>query len=142
RMNDRAFIEELLGYLIIGSSKDKKKAVSDLYSKDISEEESKNYATQFKTIIDKIHLLNSVYPISDTRYKQKNDFYTLFSFIYNSTDDLNILQYQYGILLVLDREDNDGRQFIRPSNDSCQALKQYATNCITQSNSKAARDKR
>ena len=36
----------------------------------------------------------------------------------------------------------DQNQFIRPSNDDCELFKSYAVNCVTQSNSKDARQKR
>ncbi|QRR01500.1 DUF262 domain-containing protein [Dyadobacter sandarakinus] len=142
RMNDRAYVEELLGYLISGAAKDKKKAVASLFNSDISHEEYEIFSTQFKRVIDEIHHLNTKHPIDKTRYKQKNDFYTLFSFINESEDSRDILEYQYEILLILDGRDDEGRQFIRPSNEECLALKEYANNCITQSNSKYARDRR
>lgn len=142
RMNDRAYVEELLGYLIKGAPKDKKTAVASLFSTDISQEDFELYDSEFKIVIDKIHILNSDYPLAATRYRQKNDFYTLFNFVHQSNDDMEILRYQYKVLIVLDRKDNEGRQFIRPSNEESEALKGYANNCITQSNSKAARDSR
>jgi hypothetical protein len=142
RMNDRAFVEELLAYLFIGL-KDKKKSVTDTFKTDITDIEYRNLEERFKLIIDKIKLVCNVKAISNTRYKQKNDFYTFFSFVYeNIESDSAILEYQYGILLVLDGKDKEGRQLIRPSNDECPALKEYANNCITQSNSKLAREKR
>lgn len=142
RMNDRAFVEELLGYLLMGF-KDKKKSVEEAFKSDITNEEYQMLDKAFKRVIDKVYELNKIKPISETRYKQKNDFYTLFSFIHENLDDnLEISQYQYRILLVLDGNDKDGRQFIRPSNDDCESLKQYANNCITQSNSKNARESR
>lgn len=142
RMNDRAFIEELLGYLIVGI-KDKRKSVENTFKTDITDEEYKTLETRFKQIIDKVDKLNKIKPISGTRYKQKNDFYSFFSFINENLDEeYQLLEYQYRILIILDGVDNEGRQFIRPSNDDCQSLKEYANNCITQSNSKIAREKR
>jgi hypothetical protein len=141
-MNDRAFIEELLGYLIVGI-KDKRKSVENTFKTDITDEEYKTLETRFKQIIDKVDKLNKIKPISGTRYKQKNDFYSFFSFINENLDEeYQLLEYQYRILIILDGVDNEGRQFIRPSNDDCQSLKEYANNCITQSNSKIAREKR
>jgi hypothetical protein len=142
RMNDRAFVEELLGYLYSGI-KDKKRSVENLFKDDIDLSEYQFLESQFKVVIDKIEILNSIRPIADTRYKQKNDFYTLFSFISSNIDeDISVLIHQYKVLLVLDGEDKDGRQLIRPSNENCEALRDYANNCITQSNSKAARENR
>lgn len=143
RMNDRAFIEELLGYLQLGV-KEKKKAVERIYNEeDITDEEYDLLRNRFQKIIDIIYTFNKIKPINTTRYKQKNDFYTLFNFIdVNLTEQLDVLKYQYRILLLLDDKDDDGRQFIRPTNDDCNALKDYALACVSQSNSKSARETR
>lgn len=142
RMNDRAYVEELLGYLKLGI-KEKKNAVENIYKEDIDENEYSELRDKFYNIIDRIAILNNFKPIRNTRYKQKNDFYTLFSFINENLDSSQeLLNYQYQILLILDRRDKDGRQFIRPTNEDCDALKDYATNCVSQSNSTNARENR
>ena len=142
RMNDRSFVEELLAYLYSGI-KEKKKSVESLFKIDIDGNEYDLLDRGFKKTVDKISILNDHKPLSSTRYKQKNDFYTLFSFVNeNVSEENNLLIYQYRILLILDGEDQEGRQLIRPSNDECEALKEYANNCVTQSNSKTAREKR
>lgn len=142
RMNDRAFIEELLSYLKVGIQ-EKKKAVDDIYKSDITQDEYQKLRKNFTNIIDKMTILNQIKPISNTRYKQKNDFYTFFTFINeNIIENQELLNYQYKILLILDRIDKEGRQFIRPTNEDCDALKQYATYCVSQSNSSNAREKR
>lgn len=142
RMNDRAFIEELLGYLKLGI-KDKKIPVETIYQDDINSKEFEALKEQFYLTIDRIDVLNNIRPIRNTRYKQKNDFYTLFSFVHeNQNLDQKVINYQYQILLVLDGVDKDGKQFIRPTNDQCKPLKEYAINCVSQSNSKNARDSR
>lgn len=139
RMNDRAYVEELLGYLKLGI-KEKKKAVENIYKEDISEDDYDELKNRFYRVIDKISILNQIKPIRDTRYKQKNDFYTLFSFINeNLEDSQELLNYQYRVLLVLDGSDNEGRQFVRPTNEDCNALKDYANHCVSQSNSTNAR---
>jgi hypothetical protein len=143
RMNDRAFVEELVAYLYYRGPKDKKTSVKSAFQEDITEEESNILSENFKSTIDRIAALNSVHPIAETRYKQKNDFYTLFNFVSeNPSESLDVLVYQYRILLLLDGDDREGRQYIRPSNEECQALKTYANNCVTQSNSKSAREGR
>jgi hypothetical protein len=142
RMNDRAYIEELLAYLKLGI-KDKKSAVDYLFENDISDNEMEELQSIFFKIIDIIEKLNQVYRIDNTRFKQKNDFYTLFNFIYENIDkEEELLLHQYKILILLDGVDNEGRQFIRPSNSECDALREYANNCVTQSNSKNARVRR
>jgi hypothetical protein len=143
RMNDRAFIEELLAYLQLGI-KEKKKTVTQIYKdEDISNEEYQTLKQRFEQIIDIIYSFKHIKHINKTRYKQKNDFYTLFNFLNENLDeDTSILEYQYKILLVLDGKDRHDRQYIRPTNDRCSALKNYAYHCVTQSNSKIARDYR
>lgn len=142
RMNDRAYIEELLGYLLLGI-KEKKKVVENIYKEDINENEYQELKSSFYSIIDKISILNEIKPINKTRYKQKNDFYTLFSFINENPDiDIETLIYQYKILLVLDGVDKFGKQFIRPTNENSKSLKEYANNCVSQSNSSLARESR
>ena len=142
RMNDRSFIEELLVYLKIGI-KDKKRPVEAIYNEDIDSDEYAVLQNLFHEIIDIINEFNQIKPIANTRYKQKNDFYTLFNFIHlNKTLPKNILKYQYQILLLIDGIDKEGKQFIRPSNESCKSFKEYANNCVTQTNSKNAREKR
>lgn len=143
RMNDRAFIEELLALTIYGIS-DKKSAVELAFKND--EEISRMSAavlSKFKKIVDKIFILDQIKPINKTRYRQKNDFYTLFNFIHKHSDlSIHLLEHQYRILLILNEKDQFGNQFISPSNDECNALKEYATNCVTQSNSKKSRERR
>ncbi|MCA0151718.1 DUF262 domain-containing protein [Winogradskyella vincentii] len=154
RLNDRDFVQELLGYLLMGYKdfenkenigyegiRDKKKYIdSEIFPEDISEDESKKLENHFNRILDKIVLLDSLESINSTRYRQRNDFYTLFNFINKHTElSDDILKYQYKILLQLDGKDSKGNQFIRPTNDECESLKNYAINCVSQSNSKHAR---
>lgn len=143
RMNDRGFIEELLGYLNFGI-KDKRKVVEQIYNEsDISTEEFVKLNQRFKDIVGTIYEVQKDFPINKTRYKQKNDFYTLFTFFNENLDEsFDVLKYQYKILVFIDGVDNEGRQFIRPTNEDCEAFKNYALNCVSQSNSKYARENR
>ncbi|TXN36090.1 DUF262 domain-containing protein [Flagellimonas hymeniacidonis] len=132
RMNDRNFLEELLAYLIHGTQ-DKKKIISDIYEKDITNDQYIEIEKIFYKIIDRIAELNEVVNISKTRYRQKNDFYTLFSFINENIDaSLELHKRQYQILLAISG-------YISPSNEDCFSLREYAINCVSQSNSKNAR---
>tara|TARA_R110000765_G_scaffold61677_3_gene119349 strand:+ start:5314 stop:6411 length:1098 start_codon:yes stop_codon:yes gene_type:complete len=132
RMNDRNFIEELLAYLIHGTQ-DKKKIISDIYENDISNEQFALVNEKFNNVIDRIAELNEVVNINKTRYRQKNDFYTLFSFIdKNINASLELHKRQYLILLAISK-------YISPSNEDCYSLREYAINCVSQSNSKKAR---
>ena len=137
RMNDRSLIEEVVAYLFKGIT-DKRDAVEELFKKQMTEEEIKEKKSLFMSRLERIHKLNDIHPLKNSRFKQRNDFYTLFTFIdkYFNEDD-EILSYQYRIMIMLDQN-----QFIRPSNDDCELFKSYAVNCVTQSNSKDARQKR
>jgi len=143
RMNDRAFVEELIGYIILGYI-DKKKPIDKLFEKDIDDETYIHSIKAFKATVDLLSEFNKIIPIKETRYKQKNDFYTLFTFLCDNQGkySVDLFKYQYRILLILGSEDNEGYQLIRPTNDSCEVLKEYAYYCVTQSNSKIARIKR
>jgi hypothetical protein len=157
RFNDRDFIQELLGYLFkydedkknkinIGFEgiRDKKTYIEkELFSNDISEDEFTSLFNSFEKIINILSRWNDIYPINKTRYKQKNDFYTIFCYLnkYNQLP-LNLLDYQYRILLFLNQKDKEGNQYIRPTNEESDALKSYAINCVSQSNSKKAREER
>ena len=135
RMNDRNFIEELAAYLIYGIQ-DKKKIIDTIYKKDVQVEEYEGVKLLFQAIIDKINLLNEYYPIAKTRFKQKNDFYTLFNFIHKHrdlSDQLRLNQYKF--LLGIEKH-------ISPSVENCKPLREYALHCVSQSNSKNAREQR
>lgn len=135
RMNDKEFISELI-VLIKDGHVDKKGHLDDYYKEDISDSLYNELKRKFNYVIDKIHSLNSIYPINKTRYKQRNDFYTLFDFVLNySPYDEEELSYFYRLLVLIGAD-------IKPTQEDCEALKEYARNCVTQSNSKLARENR
>lgn len=137
RMNDRGLIEELAAYLIKGIT-DKKSAVENLFESKIEPEKSDLHFIRFCNIINRIYTIADIKPINRTRYKQRNDFYTLFCFIDKHIDDpVNVSKKQYKILVYI----NDNG-IISPSNDDYELFKEYAINCVSQSNSKRAREKR
>ena len=135
RMNDIDFVSELLVYLLHGFT-DKKEKVELTYKIDITAEQELYLSDKFNQILERIIKLNSTVNISKTRFKQKNDFYSLFAFIttYSNIED-DCLQYMYSVLLRISPA-------IRPSQDYCEPLKEYAINCVSQSNSKTAREAR
>lgn len=141
RMNDRAFVEELVIYLKYGIT-DKKDKVEATYKVDISREEVDFLKSRFLAILSRISNSSSnIAPIYKTRYKQKNDFYTFFNFLDKNTHlNRETDLYQYRILILFDgKELETGLQFIRPTNEECPPFKSYAINCVSQSNSKNAR---
>lgn len=135
RMNDVDFISELLALLHFGIS-DKKEKVDQMYEDDISENDYQTLKSRFFEVISLFIGFDRIYPIIRTRYRQKNDFYTLFYFFSQIKDlEKETLAYFYQVLIKIGR-------FIRPSQEDCEPLMQYAFNCVTQSNSKNARTER
>ncbi len=135
RMNDIDFISELVALLEFGIT-EKKKAADDLLRTDILEEKYSELEEKFIEIHQHISRFNSITPIRTTRYRQKNDFYTLFGFLKsNLSIDHGTLDYFYKTLVVLG-------PYITPSQENCDPLLEYAVNCVTQSNSENARLKR
>lgn len=132
RMNDVEFISELV-VLIKQGHVDKKDLIDEYFRTDLTPEECEDIRNTFEKTLGKISELNKVFPINATRYKQRNDFYTLFDFILKHPKlQINSYRYFYKILVMIGTD-------IRPTQEKCQVLKDYAINCVTQSNSKAAR---
>lgn len=137
RMNDRSLVEEIVAYLFKGIT-DKRDAVEEMFKKQLTEEEINEKKSLFMSRLERIYALNEIHPLKNSRFKQRSDFYTLFTFVdkhFEESDE--VLSYQYKVMIMLDQN-----QFIRPSNDDCELFKSYAVNCVTQSNSKDARQKR
>lgn len=133
RMIDVDFVSELVTLLIQGNT-DKKIAVDRKFENDITKTEYKTYLKSFNKVLDCLCTLNAIYPIKKTRYKQRNDFYTLFGFVKNNAiKEQETINYFYELLLKF----ND---HITPSNQKCAPFQNYAFNCISQSNSKVARE--
>lgn len=135
RMIDMDYISELLALLKNGIT-EKKIEVDKLYERDITEEESSALSTQFKKILSHFTRFNKIKPMNETRYNQKNDFYTLFGFVKDNIElKKETLDIFYKILVFIDED-------ITPSNEDCIPFYDYAINCVTQSNSKSARESR
>lgn len=138
RMNDRSLVEEVVAYLFKGEITDKRNAVDDLFEATLSEDEIDYVKKTFVEVIRKISMLNDIKPVNQTRFKQRNDFYTLFCFVHKHSKITDaLLKVQYEFLTYLDEN-----EYIRPTNEDCETLKEYAYHCVTQSNSKLARKTR
>ena len=135
RMLDRDFVEELIALMYWGIT-DKKISVDKLYKKDLTTQEVKRTEKRLVSILQIINEFDEYYPLNATRYKQRNDLYTLFSFLkkHNTLSKKTYLHY-YKILVAIGKE-------IKPSDDTCPVFKDYAIHCVSQSNSKDAREKR
>lgn len=135
RMNNVDFVSELVALIVHGIS-DKKEKVDELFENDISDKDYRGLKNKFLEIISHLKSLDLIYPINKTRFRQKNDFYSLFAFILkNSQLKEAELIYFYKLLLKI-------APYIRPSQEECDPLMNYAFNCVTQSNSKRAREQR
>jgi len=135
RMNDVDFVSELIAAIKYGVS-DKKEKVDQLYEDDISLGELSALKSAFGKNLDTFIRFNDITPLIRTRYKQKNDFYTLFLLFFSIRHiDTSVLDDLYRILVKVG-------PFIRPSQDECEPFREYAHHCVTQSNSKAARQVR
>jgi hypothetical protein len=135
RMNDIEFVAELIGQLQFGTM-DKKDKIDEMFEADIGELEYGKFFSEFIRIVKILVAFDTTVPFSRTRYRQKNDFYTLFGFIHAHPELSDAtLRESYRILVKIG-------PYIRPSQDRCEVLMEYAMNCVTQSNSKKARDSR
>lgn len=135
RMMDRDLVEELCALVIFGIT-DKKNQVNKIYESDIEKEDSISCEKRFIEILNQFHRFNDFKPLKETRYRQRNDFYTLFGFIKDNLNiDKDILDYCYKVLIVLEKG-------IRPIKEACKPLSEYALHCVSQSNSSKARQAR
>ena len=135
RMNDVDFVSELVSLLRFGIS-DKKEKVDQLYEDDVTMGEFRALKSTFSKMLDIFQHFNHATPLIRTRYKQKNDFYSLFYFFYTVRDiKQEALDIFYRVLVKIG-------PYIRPSQEECEPLKEYAYHCVTQSNSKASRQAR
>lgn len=135
RMNDVELVSELLTLILVGHS-EKKEAVDRLFEDDITDEKVEEARGNFKFIVDILAKMNELSPLCKTRYKQRADLYTLVDFIWvNRKLTPQAFQYYYKILLAI-------APHIRPTQEHCSPLRDYARNCVSQSNSKIARIER
>ena len=135
RMMDRDLVEELCALILFGIT-DKKNQVEKIYESDLTKEDSNSCEIKFNEILNHFQRFNLLKPLKDTRYRQRNDFYTLFGFIKDNLDvDKEVLDYFYNVLLILEKG-------IRPTKEACKPLSEYALNCVSQSNSAKARQTR
>lgn len=137
RMNDVDFITELIGLIAFGIS-DKKLKVDELFEKDITQNDAKVFKSKFIQTVNVFCAFDKIKQLRTTRYRQKADFYSLFYLFSQLLDkkiDESIMSQIYRILCILGRH-------ISPSLDDCEPLKEYAINCVTQSNGRSAREAR
>ncbi len=137
RMIDREFVEELIAQIVYGIG-DKKNNIKRLYeeNQDITTKELNALKSSFEEVLLVCTDLSEKFDFKETRYAQKNDFYTLFGFILNNISIKRTSFERFFSLLVKIQQD------ISPSNEKCEPLQYYAYRCVSQSNSKSARQDR
>jgi len=138
RMGDIEFASELIALLIDGIQ-DKKENLDQFYQ-DYAKWDRDDFditKAKFKAIVDDLKLIfTDLLPINKTRFKQKADFYSLFSAIYELQEiegtfkDKDLVPLQ-GDLLILDH-------WIEPES-SVNILSEYAIKCVSQGNTLASR---
>lgn len=132
RMNDVDFVSELVALIKFGIS-DKKEKVDQLYEDDLKLGEMQAVKLRFESNLGILQRLNHIIPLIRTRYKQKNDFYTLF-YLFDCLrgESVRAQDHVFKVLVKIG-------PYIKPSQVKCEPFREYAHNCVTQSNSKAAR---
>jgi len=138
RMVDREYIEELAALLLFGVQDKKEAAIKRLYESEdsLTTEQLSEMEEEFKRILALVNRMQSQFDFADSRYSQRNDFYTLFQFIHEvlpQSDDF--FRTCFDVLFKIAPD-------ISPSNDECEPFQEYALNCVSQSNSKKARENR
>ncbi len=135
RMNDVELVSELLALLSQGCS-EKKEAVDRIFEADVTGEQADELRNKFITVVDVLTDFESISPLKKTRFKQRADLYTLFDFIWSNRQITSKgFESCYKIMLAI-------APHIRPTQEHCDPLRDYARNCVSQSNSKTARMER
>lgn len=135
RMNDIELVSELLVLLFKGYS-EKKEVVDRVFKEDVTAKQAAELREKFKMVVNVLAGLEDISPLRKARYRQRADLYTLFDFIWsNRTMSPKGFQSCYKIMLAI-------APHIRPTQEHCDPLRDYARNCVSQSNSKTARMER
>jgi len=135
RMNDVELVSELLTLLFKGRS-EKKEVVDRVFEEDVTANQADELRKQFILIVNVLSDLDGVSPLKKSRYRQRADLYTLFDFIWsNRKMSPKGFRSCYKIMLAI-------APHIRPTQQHCDPLRDYARNCVSQSNSKRARMER
>jgi len=130
RMIDREFVEELIVQLHYGIG-DKKNAIKTLYNDNIAKDQIVMIKSNFEKIIE--ICVNSNLDFNNSRYSQRNDFYTLFGFVKNNIE-LSQETFNHFFSILFKMQDD-----ISPANENCEPFQFYAYRCVSQTNSKSAR---
>lgn len=132
RMLDVEFIEELITIIVEGVQ-DKKDYLDDICEKYVTLSNKEDVEQQFLGVIQDISTIFDIktFPIQDTRFKQKSDFYSLFACILllRGTGQLQVNKLENARNELREMDKNIGPQ----SNE--EEYREYATRCLSDANS-------
>lgn len=134
RMLDIEYIEELLA-IIVDGIQDKKDKLDTLCENYMDMGESKDkYIAYFKIVLRDIGVIfdKDVFPISETRFNQKADFYSLFSCILHLNQDQKELKVEKLESVRKSLKKLDER--IEPHSEE-EVYREYAMRCLSDANS-------
>ena len=132
RMLDVEFVEELLTIVLEGVQ-DKKEYLDNVCEKYVILEDERGIEQKFLGVIQDISIIFDLetFPIQDTRFRQKSDFYSLFAFVLSlrETGKLKIDKLQ-----EIRNELRGMDEYIGPQSEDDE-YREYATRCLSDANS-------
>lgn len=137
RMLDVEFIEELLAIILEGV-RDKKNYLDNVCEKYVILNNKEDIEQKFLGAIQDISVIFDLetFPIQDTRFKQKSDFYSLFACVLMLRETGKL---QNDKLEEVRNELREMDEYISPQADEDE-YREYATRCLSDSNSIANRN--
>lgn len=132
RMLDVEFVEELLTIVLEGVQ-DKKEYLDNVCEKYVILEDERGIEQKFLGVIQDISIIFDLetFPIQDTRFRQKSDFYSLFACVLSlrETGKLKIDKLQ-----EIRNELRGMDEYIGPQSEDYE-YREYATRCLSDANS-------
>lgn len=139
RYGDVEYISELLAAMISGIQ-DKKTTLDDFYTKyaDWDEDHQSRIINRFNKVLEEIELIfDHCLKIPETRFRQKADFYTLFTVVDQliseghtiTGKEMKHLQKDFDLL----------QDHILPEESGIEICREYAIKCVSQANSASSR---
>ncbi|SEQ33415.1 DUF262 domain-containing protein [Butyrivibrio sp. TB] len=139
RMLDVEFIEELLTVVLEGI-KDKKDYLNDICEKYMVMDNKNEIEKRFNYVIEDISKIfdDNILALHSTRFKQKSDFYSLFSAIYQLHENAKLTNDEDRLSIAREKL-KEMNQEIGPQSKN-DAFLEYATRCLSDANSRINRE--
>lgn len=157
RMGDIEFFTQLISYILNKEFMNKNDSITDLFSNysEMEQDKKDEITSSFNTILEILKLFfsgeefkyyneleddaDSIYYLKNSRFKQKNDFLSLFCTLYTLNKELNFLSLDSSklssiryFLIFMDSE-------VAPQSD-IKVTAEYGTKCVSQANTKTSRE--